>query len=464
MPGPKGPNEPQVLRRAVMPPGGDMSTEQPHNHNDSVGFAETKSTSELCDCTNPVCVHNTTDGQRADILQEYLDALPCDPLLMPIGEDKRPVIEDNCKLDSPQGRSYLVDGREAIRKIREDGVDGFCIYAEKPSHNTEKLVFLDRDDPEDWPTTPQTLQALSGSGTGDHLTYTTDGTVERAKGKGAILAHNTVKARNWYILTPGSIHPSGGIYHVIGNPGVSELSADDLPSELTPGPIESSGLSTGTRRTGNSPDWQPLETDEATDEITNAYHIPLQEIRCISSRLDTLLTVRHPPNYPSPSEADQATVWSLLYWAFDEPEIAYILKNERNRIKGGRPKITDEYARRTIRNTAFNKSPVPAELCHSIVQHTRSATGSKRAPVSAAAVGLVAFQLAIVEFPATTQELEQEITVPGNTRAAREQKLRRIMNILRDAGYIQKRKGSNNCDVWHTPDYEQIQRIPQRLS
>lgn len=97
------------------------------------------------DHENPIDVCDITDAERAAMLREYLEAYVNEfgrvSRLMPLDKaGKAPIIQGRCRLDSPEGRSYLVDGDEAVRQIREEGVRGFAIYAGKRDHHTEALA------------------------------------------------------------------------------------------------------------------------------------------------------------------------------------------------------------------------------------------------------------------------------------------------------------------------------------
>jgi len=192
-----------------------------------------------CDHENPVCTCNTSDTERAALLKEYLDALTENGWpgvrLMPLDEEgKRPIITDRCGLDSDEAKSLLVDGEDAIRLIEQDGERGFCLYAGKPEHRTSGLVFTDHDDPDRFPADSDTLTVISGSGRGYHQTFENEGDVRNAKGKGELNGVGEIRAENQYVVLPGSIHPSGGIYHIESNPGIGKLESDDLPEQLLP--------------------------------------------------------------------------------------------------------------------------------------------------------------------------------------------------------------------------------------
>lgn len=195
--------------------------------------------SGACDHENPVCICNTSESKRADLLEEYLDDIAeggwSGVQLMPLDNDgKRPIIAGRCRLSSDEAKSLLVDPDEAISKLRRGTERGFCLYAGKPEHGTRGLVFTDHDDPERFPADANTLTVLSGSGKGFHQTFEHAGDVQNAKGKGNLEGAGEVRAQNQFVVLPGSIHPSGGIYHVSSNPGIAKLTPEDLPSELRP--------------------------------------------------------------------------------------------------------------------------------------------------------------------------------------------------------------------------------------
>lgn len=394
---------------------------------------------------NPKCICHTPDEERAELLREYLQVLAESgwkhPRLMPVNRQKEPVIKRSCRLESPQAYDLLHSPEEAIDAIR-DGAVGFCLYADKPGHNTEGLVFADRDEPHQWPDLGKTLRVLSGSGTGDHLTFISAGDIECAKGKGDLAGIGSVRGMNLFVNVPGSIHPSGGIYHMVENPGIAELSPEDLPRELQPGSLTKSNAS------GESETYAPLESlpDEFTPgDVTNDVGMTLREVRRLSNRTDTLLSRIHPSGYESPSESDQAAVRSLLIWRFDETDIAHILRSCRDRRgrvgEDDHPyKLErDEYVRRTIRNTTIPYEVDPA-LAQALLNDARETDG--RRP-SAGCLSLIEVQEAFAHLggEATVTQLVESgyVTWRGAEKESVKRRVRRCLSILQDAGYVSSR-------------------------
>ena len=199
---------------------------------------------------NPIDATDVTDGERARMLLEYLDAFRAEfgrtPKLMPLdGEGKGPIIQadeqtgrEGVSLDSPEADALLVDGHEAARQIHHDGARGFAIYAGRSDHGTEGVAFVDHDDTDAFPapTGEATLEVLSGSGRGTHETYRNDpdDRVQNARVTGENGEAGEVRAENWYVIVPGSIHSSGGVYHVVEDREIATLVDADLTDEMRP--------------------------------------------------------------------------------------------------------------------------------------------------------------------------------------------------------------------------------------
>jgi len=181
---------------------------------------------------------------------------------MPLSDDgKEPIIKErSIRLDSAKGQKLLINETEATRRIIEEGAKGFALYAGKESHNTDNLVFADHDDIDKFPldTLPDTLTVVSGSGEGYHETFINDGSVRNSNGSGDMSGVGEIRASNWYIVTPGSIHPSGGIYHTVTKRELATLSNDLIP----PGLVKNTYSSTGS---GSEVDEEKLE-DLAVDD------------------------------------------------------------------------------------------------------------------------------------------------------------------------------------------------------
>lgn len=259
--------------------------------------------------TNPLCHCNTTNTQRANQLKTFIDTYHNEfgkfPKLMPLSPDgKKPIIEGKCSLNSDQAYNHLITVDEALYRIQH-GARGFCIYAGKPSHNTENVVFIDHDDTDKFPapTTTPTLQVLSGSGRGPHETYRNNGTVQNAVGKGRLAGAGEIRAKNQYVVTPGSIHPNGGIYHIQHNRLIATLTSNDLPQELLPG-------TTSSRR--QKKNWTPVKTSDprSIDDI---------DLEAALKKDDTLNNLWH-GNYSAASHSDRSDAeWHLvarLTWWF----------------------------------------------------------------------------------------------------------------------------------------------------
>lgn len=284
-------------------------------------------TTDERDHENPIDVSDVTDAGRAEMLREYLEAFVDEfgkvPRLMPLKEDgKAPA----AGVTYAAGRAELVDGRKAIRQIREQGARGFALYAGRWDCNTEDLVLVDVDDRETFPyeAFPDTLEVLSGSGRGEHFTFRNAGDVENAKGKDGV--DGEIRSKNWYCVTPGSVHPTGGVYHVQEERDVATLEHDDVPEELQPG--------TSSMDRDEIVELDPPEALESA-EFTNDFGTSLEELRERDEKLDALLERLQPPGfaYPSTSEADFATVTKLWFWRFSEQQIADIMRKYRRRGK-----------------------------------------------------------------------------------------------------------------------------------
>ncbi|MFC6823741.1 hypothetical protein, partial [Halopelagius fulvigenes] len=99
-----------------------------------------------------------------------------------------------------------------------------------------------------------------------------------------------------------------------------------------------------------SPNSVDVSADDST-EYTNEFGTTLEQVREWDNKLNNLLTHLEPgfplPNDDdSPSGYDYSAVAKLLFWRFDDRDIANILRRYRNRDKLDR----DDYLQRTIAN------------------------------------------------------------------------------------------------------------------
>lgn len=64
---------------------------------------------------------------------------------------------------------------EAARRIRDEDVRGFYVYAGRDDHDTDGLLITDEDEPDEWPDVQETLTIVSGSGEVQHRYWEDDG-------------------------------------------------------------------------------------------------------------------------------------------------------------------------------------------------------------------------------------------------------------------------------------------------
>lgn len=296
---------------------------------------------------NRLDARDVTDFERARLLAEYLDAISevCpDPRLMPLGSDGKfgAFVTNGVGLDSSESRRMLHSPQEAIEAV-EGGHRGFCLYAGKEDHNTENIVLVDHDDMTAFPkdTLPETLTVCSGSGRGIHETFLNDGTVENANGKDEYDGGGEIRADNEMCVLPGSIHESGGIYHVVDDVSVATLSNTDIPKGLRPSQPSSDTTDVDVDPRVN---WDRGET--------NAKGYTLDECRAKDDTLDQLLSTDVREDLDSKthddSEIDGDLVAKLRYHHFSHQQITSIWKTHRPRAKLSRT----DYVRRTLQNRA----------------------------------------------------------------------------------------------------------------
>lgn len=180
-----------------------------------------------------------TDAERADMLAEYLDHYESEfgavPELMPLAQSgKAPALKtEGVPLDSDRAEELLTPGRDAVSMLRADGHHGFGFYAGNPDHGTGGCAVVDHDDMAAFPAPsgPPTLEVRTGSGRGVHETYRNGGDVG---GTSVGDGEGEVRANNEFVVLPGAVHPSGGVYHVETTREISTLVESDLPPKATP--------------------------------------------------------------------------------------------------------------------------------------------------------------------------------------------------------------------------------------
>ena len=406
----------------------------------------TKDSDSRCnhDHDNPLCECNTDHTERAFLLTEYLDQLETagwsELRLMPLGEGgKEPAIAGRFGLDDPRVDELLHEPKEAVSAVR-GGADGFALYAGRDDHGTEGLVFTDHDDPSRWSLSdcPSTLTVMSGSGRGYNLTYRNDGSVSNSVASGQLRGAGEVRASNWYVVMPGSIHPTGGIYHTLIDNKVAILRSDDLPEELRPDDCTLSSCRNNGPIRIDPDEIDSLPQGYNPDLTTNDWGVPLKIVRKASRSIDSLLRHLNPANkYPSPSEADMATVSLLLIWGFSEPDIADILRSTRARRKLQR----NDYVHRTIARTSLTRvTPLDPRLGSALVATAIDNDGQ-----------VIAHEATLSETRMSLEALGGEATVAqlvdrglidwrGASRKSVMKRTRRALKIFEAAGFVTRKK------------------------
>jgi hypothetical protein len=287
---------------------------------------------------------------------------------------------------------------------------------------------------------------MSGSGRGYHKTYFNAGDVKGADGKGKKEGAGEVRANNRYVVAPGSIHPSGGIYHVVEDPGIAELASDDLSREFRPcslpEPANVERIDPGEIR--------GLPNGFDPGAVTNEFDAPLRDIRTVSPKLNELLTYIDHSDYRSPSETDMATVRLLLHWRFEDVDVTNILRACRARRKMHR----DDYVSRTITQTTTDiVRPVDLRLGKAVVADALDNDG--RPSVGMNHLDKIQGALDLLGGEATTNEL---IGVIPNRDAKPDSVRRRIdraMDIFEEAGYVTWTR-SGRTIVWQSKGIEDL--------
>ncbi len=394
-----------------------------------------------CTHQNPICICNTSNEKRSQYLQEYLDALADagwdNLLLMPLSEEgKGPAIQGRFGLDDPRADNLLQTPVEAINAVR-DGSRGFVLYAGRSEHGTTGLVFTDHDNINLWPPseTPETLLVMSGSGNGYHQTYRNDGSVRNALGKGELAGAGEVRAENWFVVVPGSIHPSGGVYHVTRNPGLTELSKRHLPQSLRPSGSSNQPARHQSPEILSPDDIEGLPTGFTPGTVTNEWGETLNDVRIVSDKLDQLLSSHNPGgSYPSTSEADMATVSMLLIWGFSESDIVDIIRKCRPREK---LRNREDYIRRTIENTALTQvNQVDPELGRVWIESAKENGG--RPVFHDSTLITLQSSLAILGGEATVSKIVDKglVKCRNSKRKSVMKRVRRALKALERAGYV----------------------------
>jgi hypothetical protein len=314
---------------------------------------------------NPIDAGDVSDDQRARMLLDYVDtfraAFGRTPKLMPLdSEGKAPWITGRCALDSAEADAALVDGYEAARQIAQEGARGFAIYAGRPDHGTEGVAFVDHDDPEAFPapTGEPTLTVLSGSGRGPHETYRNDpdDPVRNARVPDEA---GEIRAANWYVVVPGSIHPLGGVYHITEERGIATLADADLtdamrPSTGRPADVDDELVSERRRRAQ-----EHLGGSDERGEHDRRLELALD-------RDDTLADLFHAraPAYDhgDRSDSENRLAWRLAFWLGGD-RAAVRRAMDRSRVAKWHERDDDSYRESILgavdRQTEFYDSDGP---------------------------------------------------------------------------------------------------------
>lgn len=254
------------------------------------------------------------------------------------GDDDNDLIES--PLESQIADEMLVTPGEAAERLISGENEGFAMYFGKPAHGTEGVLAVDRDDPDTFPDDemPETgLVVVSGSGTDPGHYYYTSDTMERGSAD-AVLGE--VRVQNQYCLVPGSLHPSGGIYHLSSGGRPADIGWDDIPEPLQP-------TATGERRDMDDVRLEPKDSGTSA-RYENEMGMSLEEVREHTDKLDRLLTRLNPGGYQSRSEADFATASILHFWRFSTQDITNTLQQYRRYEKTERP----GYVKHTVSKAA----------------------------------------------------------------------------------------------------------------
>jgi len=325
-----------------------LDGESPNDDTSSDGCAHDEHTHEP-----GVCRADVADDEAAERLRQAIDTLVgagADGnrlrLLPKDSADQKGLAHFELgegALDADEVRYYEYTPEEAIEAVRH-GHPGFAVYYGMERYGTGDVLAIDVDERDTFPydDVPTTAMFTSGSGRGDHLIYTNDGSVDNAAADDPV--DGEVRANRLYTVLPGSTHDSGGMYGIAELQEPATLSEDDLPDELTPNSNWSQGENESVRLN------PPEDVEDASDaEFTNDEGVSLEQIREWDDYLDDLCAYLDPPGHghDDTSKFDFHFVRQLTYWRFSRGTIERIWRRYRYREK---LRTHSTYVERTIQN------------------------------------------------------------------------------------------------------------------
>lgn len=264
----------------------------------------------------------------------WLEFLPWEPWLFPVRRHSK-------KPDVPEGESWKsAKYRLTVKQARQRIIKGLNVGVAATGRD---FVFVDFDDPEKFTLSIETLTTLTRNGK-LHKYYINGGDVKNADGKDRYKGCGEVRAEWKYVLAPGSYVPpdekarpgATGLYKVVVAKSPAMLYAKDLPLEFQP----------------RAPEKEDTSKPVMSGSFRNQYGWSIEDLRKRDDKLDELLSTLHPAGYPSPSEADMATLSKLLFWGYTEGEAVDVLKSFRSRGKLGR----DDYIKTTLSKVSVTKT------------------------------------------------------------------------------------------------------------
>jgi hypothetical protein len=311
--------------------------------------------------TNPIHESEITDEIRAGFLEEYLRTALTeqydDLLLMPVAQSgKKPEIADRgYSLESAEGTELLYTPQEAITAV-ENGHRGFGIYCGEQAHNASEIVVADHDDMDIFPldTLQNTLTVRSGSGK-FHEHFFNDGSIT----KGSSYDGGELRANSEFCFLPGAVHSTGGVYHVSRLREPRTISQTDLPDGLQ-GSESTSNTSVGDVTVGDI-------SATPSGGYTNLFDVTLDECRERNSKLDELLSQKHPTylqgsaNDTSQSGIDFRLMSMLQYHGFRPRDAIRIWRTHRRGYQTDVKLHRTGYVHDTFRNSAHDKRFTPAD-------------------------------------------------------------------------------------------------------